>query len=330
MRTKQKDAVMKLFYEDKERLASVLNYKLDGYQVLPEKLKELNVEEIKEGENTKSRDLLSESVLLCEDGNYEYALLGLEPHTYEDHTLPVKAMSYDASRYEKQIRDAMRENKEPIYFQKLKEVGDLKPVRTTYLNLTGKPYKGPTRLHEMLKGSPELLKNFQDYEITIIDPYTMSDEEISKFERSNAQLFTMLKYTNKRDRMKIIMSEDQRFQTMNKDTIKAYETITGTKLNVEEEEGDEVNMENWLDMWKREERSIGETAGIRIGKEQGIQEGIQRGVKQGIEQGVQEGIVQGRLKQAMETAHNLRKLGMSDEAIADSVGYDVSEVKNWK
>ncbi len=52
-------------------------------------------------------------------------------------------------------------------------------------------------------------------------------------------------------------------------------------------------------------------------------------LKEGVRQGIQQGMQTGAMKQARETAGNLRALGLDEETIAKAVNVSVSLVREW-
>ena len=57
----------------------------------------------------------------------------------------------------------------------------LEPVVTIMVNLSGVPWKSPRRLSELFAiDDPEFLNYVNDYEMVIVDPYYMTQEELDK------------------------------------------------------------------------------------------------------------------------------------------------------
>ena len=56
---------------------------------------------------------------------------------------------------------------------------------------------------------------------------------------------------------------------------------------------------------------------------------LKEGVRQGMQQGIQQGMQTGAMKQARETAGNLRALGLDEETIAKAVNVSASLVREW-
>ena len=57
--------------------------------------------------------------------------------------------------------------------------------------------------------------------------------------------------------------------------------------------------------------------------------GMERGIRKGLEQGLEQGLAQGLEQGQKITALNLKKMGMSEEQIAQAVGRNVEEVTQW-
>ena len=61
----------------------------------------------------------------------------------------------------------------------------------------------------------------------------------------------------------------------------------------------------------------------RLGMEEGLRLGIEQGIKEGIEQGVEKGVAIGKI----ETAKQLKSLGVDINIIAQSTGIDIDQIK---
>ena len=100
------------------------------------------------------------------------------------------------------------------------------------------------------------------------------------------------------------------------------------KNHVQELKGNESWRSEYmtLEMIEEEIREKAEKYYEKVGIEKGIQKGIAQGLQQGIVQGVQQGIAQGREEGIIQTAYNLKVLGLSLEKIVQATGLSMEEV----
>jgi len=63
------------------------------------------------------------------------------------------------------------------------------------------------------------------------------------------------------------------------------------------------------------------------GHEKGFAQGVEQGIEKGIEQGIEKGIEKGKQALALQVAENLRKMGLPEEDIAESLGLSLEELK---
>lgn len=61
-----------------------------------------------------------------------------------------------------------------------------------------------------------------------------------------------------------------------------------------------------------------------------LEQGIEQGIEKGIEQGIEQGLSKGAYNKAIETALNLKKLGISVDIITKATGLTKTEIENLK
>ena len=71
----------------------------------------------------------------------------------------------------------------------------------------------------------------------------------------------------------------------------------------------------------------GRKEGLEEGRKKGLEEGLEEGRKKGLEEGRKEGLEKGRKEAVLQTALNLKRLGVSLEVIAQSTGFSVEEIQ---
>lgn len=78
----------------------------------------------------------------------------------------------------------------------------LVPIITLAILFSPDEWDGPTSLHEMLSVNDEhVLSLVPDYQLHLITPYGLSDEELKKFHSSLREVLTFIKYSKDRKKM---------------------------------------------------------------------------------------------------------------------------------
>ena len=323
--TGQADTVTKAYMRGNAVFADAFNYLLyDGRAVIdPHNLKEIDPTEIalsfgvrdrkenrkqKEEAVQKYHDLLKNAVVM-EDGKTAYVLLGIENQTDIHYAMPVKNAIYDALQYGRQVSEIAARHRAERKHQNLeKKVSDgeylfgfykedrLIPVITLVIHFGAEEWDGPISLHEMMEiGNPELLKYVQDYRIHLIDPFSLTDEELGKFSTSLREVLGYIKYSGDKKQLHSFTDNNPRM-TMEADAVRVIRTVTNTPVEIQEE-AEEVNM--------------------------------CKAIEEMMEDSRQEGEVSGALRKAKETACALAAMGLPTEQIASAVSIDLEVVKEW-
>lgn len=66
-----------------------------------------------------------------------------------------------------------------------------------------------------------------------------------------------------------------------------------------------------------------EKIGMDIGMQKGLAKGLEKGLAEGLEKGMAEGLEKGRV----ETAINLKKMGVDDDIISKASGLSIEEIQ---
>lgn len=221
-----KDSVTKVFMSDNKRFADIFNhYLFKGEEVIKnngENLIDVSTEEIgvildRDAEISdiiqKHRDILKQTIVK-EDGEVYYLLLGIENQSDIHNAMVIRNLIYDALTYGRQWsaiakkhREDEKAHKENRYKPSSIEYTSgwyntdvLKPVITLVVYFGTVKWTGPRSLIEMMK-IPEnsiLKKYINDYKLFLVEPYTMSKEELDKLRTDLKQVFTCLKYATGR------------------------------------------------------------------------------------------------------------------------------------
>lgn len=205
------DGVTKSYMRENAIFADAFNFYVhNGKQVIdPGQLQSLDTAEIgtpfgsKEGQEVvqKYRDILKR-VSIKRDENMTYVLLGIEDQTRVHYAMPVRNIIYDALQYGKQVEEIARrharQKDHPGHSQEEYLSGFYKddriiPVITLVIFFGAKKWDGPLSLHEMMGEQPsEIMELVQDYRIHLIQPATLTDEDLEKFQTSLREVMSFI------------------------------------------------------------------------------------------------------------------------------------------
>jgi predicted transposase/invertase (TIGR01784 family) len=85
--------------------------------------------------------------------------------------------------------------------------------------------------------------------------------------------------------------------------------------------------DNIINTAKEEAHAAGKAEGLKLGLEQGLEQGIEQGLEQGLSQGLEQGLEQGRIQANLQSAKNLKALGVPAEIIAQGTGLSIDEIE---
>ncbi len=135
------------------------------------------------------------------DGNAIYLILGIENQSKAHYAMAVKNMAYDALNYAKQVMEAKRSRKGETmtseeFLSGFSKDDKLIPVITLVVYFGAEPWDGPTSLHKMFETQDErILKFVPNYEINLIQPAMISDEDFPKFRTELGRVLEYIKYS---------------------------------------------------------------------------------------------------------------------------------------
>ena len=284
----RKDTVTKTYMEQNVVFADAFNYYIFGGQqvILPEQLKELNTTEIVvpygadgAGEpEQKYRDVMK-SLTAMQDENAAYLLLGIENQSDVHYAIPVKNLVYDAMHYAKQVRKAAnshrrakdyKEHGKGEFLSGFYKEDKLIPVITLVIFFSPDEWDGPTSLHEMMNVKDErILSLVPDYQIHLIAPAGLADEELKKFHSSLKEVLGFIKYSKDKDKLTEIVQDE--FQELRKEEIDVLNECVNANLRLEDGE-ERLDVCKALEDMKREAaekaaKEAAEEATIKTAKE---------------------------------------------------------------
>lgn len=287
------DTVTKAYMRRNNIFADAFNYFIyNGESVVnPEQLTEVDTTELalpfgsqdkgKEQPDDlvqKYRDILKSAVIMQEE-EATYVLLGIENQTNIHYAMPVRNMIYDALQYGKQVADTaqrhrsrVRNTEEHTRAHSKSEFlsgfynGDLlKPVITLVIHFGAEEWDAPLSLHEMMGVKDKKLLGFvQNYQIHLIDPAKIIDEEFRKFSSSLREVMEYIKYSKDKNKLSELLKDNPRM-VIERDAAMVIKAITNTPIEIEEEM-EEIDMCKAIDSLMTESREQGIEQGMEIGE----------------------------------------------------------------
>lgn len=280
------DTVTKAYMSKSNIFADAFNYLIyDGASVVdPERLKEIDTMELTlpfrlQGEETfaepvqRYRDILKRAVIMQEDET-AYILLGIENQTDIHYAMPVRNMVYDALQYSKQVADTAARHRKKDRGLKRVSKGEylsgfykedvLRPVITLVIHFGAETWDAPLSLHEMMGTKDEKLLRFvQDYQIHLIDPSRLTEEELKKFRSSLREVIEYIKYSKDEKELSRILKDNPRM-VIDREAALVIKTITNTPIEIPEGK-EEIDMCRAVEIMMNESREQGIEQGIEIG-----------------------------------------------------------------
>ena len=270
-----------------ERFADAFNFMLfGGRQVIkPDALKELDTDEliIPYGKNARltakdsverHRDILKELAVCKEDDKVRYLILGIENQDQTHYAMPVRNMLYDSIQYAEQVKEAADSSdgdaaSSAEFLSGFHKDNRLKPVITLTMHFNVKEWDGAVSLHEMLDDQdPEILAFIPDYNINLIQPSDLSEEDLTKFHSDIEDVMRFLKLSKDRKQMRHMLEEDENlretYKHMKTDAALVLNSCLNLNIQIDEEKED-TNMSNVFDEIKEEWREEGREEGKLYG-----------------------------------------------------------------
>ena len=274
----QQDVTLKEYLSDPERFADAFNGGLfRGKRIIdPSRLRELDPSEIHlspAGKGTKARhrkavtgkvrDLLKQATLMADD-RHAYLILGIENQKKVDYAMPVRAMVYDALRYDRQLRGIRRKNRKSgnvkgaEYISGFQKTDCLLPVITLVMYYSPDAWDGAKSLHEMFGScDSEILEHVADYKINLMEPGNITEEELNHYTTGLRSVIKYVKYSNDLEKLREALNEDTSYQELDEATAEAIEAVSGKDLNFKPE-GGVVNMCKALDDLEKNAKAEGD------------------------------------------------------------------------
>lgn len=252
----KKDTITKDYMRDNAVFADLFNFMLyDGEQVIkPEDLTEMDTTSIAllYGDDSSKptsvqnyRDL-AKRVVVKTDGEMTYLILGIENQSEIHYAMPVKNIRYDANDYGKQVEDIAkmhRRNKDrpdtsAEYLSGFYKTDAVIPIITLTLYFGAEEWDAPRCMHDMIseKIPARVRKYINNYDIHLVAPSELSDEQLNLFRTDLRAVLKYIKYSKDKDKLKQIVQEDASYRNIDRKTADLVNIMTGSKLKYNERE----------------------------------------------------------------------------------------------
>ncbi|SEA95770.1 Putative transposase, YhgA-like [Pseudobutyrivibrio sp. ACV-2] len=190
----------------------------------------------------KYRDIIKKAIIM-RDKNMYYVMLGIENQSDVHYAMPVRIMLYDALTYHDQVQEIANRNKDKSvcksneYLSGISLEDKLYPVITATLYWGKEKWDAPTSLKEMLQEYDfKLDKYINDYNINLLSIIDL--KTIPNFKTELRLLFALLNMRNDGAGMKELVSSDNRFQHISRETAELMSDFASIKLPKKQKEGD--------------------------------------------------------------------------------------------
>lgn len=249
----------------------------------------------------KYRDLLKSAAIMS-DGQTNYLLLGIENQSEIHYAMPVRNALYDALQYSRQIEDtAARHRSQKDYsghssgefLSGFFKENRLIPVITLVIFFGPRHWDGPRSLHEMMAvKDPEILNLTENYRIHLLEPASLTPEDLDKFQTSLRDVLEFIKYSEDKKKLQALLNQNQALRHLQHNAADVIRTCTGIYFPLEETQ-EVIDVCKAIQEMKEDSRS------------------------------------EGMLTHARKTALNLWNSGMPLAQIADMVEYPADQVQQW-
>lgn len=281
------------FLGDNQEFADLINLCIyQGEQVVaPEELEKEPQMMYPKDHKGKKHEICNDVSKRCRNGS-SYRIYCLENQTAVNYIMPLRIMSYEASRYMEQIKETGRKREKlcghdwPEISSGFTKDDRLYPVITLVLYWSREPWNGARSLYEMLnltgEEKRELSPFLQNFRLNLFNIYELQENENCRGQLK--YVLRLLKLDQNKRALYAEISENPEYKKLKLDTGNVLAALLGSekiKKCVEEQrkkKGVTFDMCKALDDLCKD----AENEGIQRGMEQGIERGIERGIEQGV------------------------------------------------
>ncbi len=247
------DTATREYINDSQVFADVFNYYAFGGRkvVEPSNLEELDTSALltvfgKDGDEEtiqRYRDALKIATLMA-DENAAYVIFGIEAQTHIDYGMPIRTFLYDALQYDSQARKIKRahieagdEHSKDEFVSGLYKDDGILPVITVVIYFGAKPWDGATRLKDLYKCKyKELIDLAPDYNMHLIEPARMTDEDFEKFSTSMGKVLKFMKLSSDEHGMQELMETDDAYKSMDRKAVRVLKECANISLDIDSNE----------------------------------------------------------------------------------------------
>ncbi|MCR4566922.1 MAG: Rpn family recombination-promoting nuclease/putative transposase [Pseudobutyrivibrio sp.] len=189
----------------------------------------------------KFRDILKRSVIK-KDNEVYYVILGIENQSDIHYAMPVRTMLYNAITYFDQVEAISNSNRanglcdSEEYLSGFRKCDTIKPVITATIYWGTKTWDGPTSLRQMFtKVDPKLESVVDDCNINLFSIIDM--REFPEYRTELSELFNLLSTRNDGDAMAELVSKNDKFKSISRDTAEMMRDFANVRLPNKDKEG---------------------------------------------------------------------------------------------
>ena len=250
------DAFEKAYLSRNDIFADVFNFFVyDGQKVIsPDALKEESIDQqavFSTGNVQRLRDVKKSAVIKHDDKTL-YVLFAIEAQTKVNPTMPVRCMLYDALEYDAQVKAAKAIHKSQRgkglasdeFIAGFSREDRLTPVVTLVVYFGSKRWDAPLSIHQMAgtEYDARLMRFAAEYKVNLIQPATLSEEDLARFASDFALVMKFLKIANDKKRVKeLLEDESSPYTTISTSAALVINSCAGIGLKINEEK-EETNM----------------------------------------------------------------------------------------
>ena len=265
------DTLSKAYLKDPHHFADAVNFLLfNGDDIVhPSELRELDPTEIAltYGNDAnepvqKIRDIAKMWTGMYDD-NAVYLILGIENQSKIHYAIAVKNMVYDALNYAKQVIEAKKSRRgesetSEEFLSGFHKEDKLIPVITLVIYFGSEEWDGPKSLYDMFDIKDQrILKYVSDYKVNLIEPYSISPEDFTKFKTELGKVMEYIKYSKDKVKINQLVHDDAQFWKIHKESFDLINQATNSRLKPILDEGGNVNMCMAIDEMKKDSEIVG-------------------------------------------------------------------------
>lgn len=180
-----------------------------------------------------------------EDSKAEYALLGIEDQTLINYAMTPKDLLYNSLLYAERITRIAKAHQRvgdkatsSEFLSGFHKDDKLKPVITIVIYWGADEWDAATSVHEMIDtNDAELLRFVPDYRITVISPFSLSNDDFNKFHSELREVLKYIKYSKNSDDLEKYVAEDESYRHLSKEAVDVINAMT--KSGIEIKDGEE-------------------------------------------------------------------------------------------